>query len=355
MNARAQASANAGSVWADLAVDGDLVNVTIPMVGLTAVHGQVVHANNTPAAGVRVVFDGQPANGCGLGGCAKFTDANGEFSFSQLPARSFTLSAEDPVSGLKGAVGGPLNPGQDKALRVVLQPSALVQGRVLTAGGTPAAGITSELTVGTEHLFLGTDAEGRFSYPAVPLVPYTLQFSDPIGTGSARRTGTITGGLNLGDIALDEAPPQVVSLTPAASATRVPLGQVLTIVFSEPIDPAGVTAAGIALAGPAGAVTAVQTLGAGDTTVTLTPLSPLDDESRYTLRITGIKDRLGKVMPDYTASFATVDITPPRIPRLLACAGVERRAHLLDDPHQVLRADRSGRVRLVVSAVADAG
>ena len=154
------------------------------MVGLTAVHGQVVLGDgSTPAAGAQVTFLGSPATGCGEGGCAKFADANGEFSFIQLPARSFTVWASDPVRGLKGSVGGALNPGEDKLLRIVLQPSAQVQGRVLTAGGRAASGVTCELTVGGQHLFLGTGTDGRFSFPAVPLGAYTLDFSDPIGTG----------------------------------------------------------------------------------------------------------------------------------------------------------------------------
>jgi 5-hydroxyisourate hydrolase-like protein (transthyretin family) len=311
IDAKAQSSSNAGSVVTDLAYSGDVVQVTIPMVGLTAVHGQVVNADNSPAAGVQVTFLGMPSTGCDVGGCSKFTDGTGQFSFIQLPARSFTVWASDPIHSLNGSVGGSLNPGEDKALRVVLQPSAVVQGRVLTAGGRVASSITCELAVGGGQLFVGTGIDGRFSFPAVPLGAYTLEFSDPIGSGIARRSGTFTGDMDFGDVVLDEAPPQVASLTPTASASRVPLNQVLTIVFSEPIDPAGVTASGMALAGPAGPVTSLLALGAGDTTVTLTPLSPLKDEARYTLKITGIKDRLAKVMNDYTASFTTVDITAP--------------------------------------------
>ena len=309
VTARAQESANAGSAWADLAFNADTVRVSITMIGLTAVHGQVVYSDNTPAAGAEVTFIGAAQANC-EGGCTRYADANGEFSFAQLATRSFTLWAADPVRNLKGSVGGTLNPGEDRALRVVLQPSAIVEGRVLSAGGVPAAGVTCELTVGAEHLFVATAADGRFSFPAAPLSPYTLDLSDPVGPGVARRSGTLVANVDLGDIRLDEAPPQVVSLTPTASATRVPVNQAVTIVFSEAIDPAGVTAAGFSLTGPAGPVTAVLALVSGDTTVTLTPVAPLADESRYALRITGVRDRLGKLMADYAASFTTVDVTP---------------------------------------------
>ena len=113
---------------------------------------------------------------------------------------------------------------------------------------------------------------------------------------------------------LDEAPPAVATLTPSASSRGVALGQAFTIVFSEPIQPSTVTAANIQLTGPAGAVAATLDPSGNDTTVVLTPLAPLAAETRYTLRVKKITDRVGRAMSaDYTAEFTTVDITPPTI------------------------------------------
>ena len=114
--------------------------------------------------------------------------------------------------------------------------------------------------------------------------------------------------------------------------------------FSEPVDPAGVTASGIALVGPSGPVTSLLALGTGDTTVTLTPLSPLEDESA--LHAENHRDqgppgegdeRLRRIVHHRGHHAAQRD-------RPLAGSGRQRRADLLDDPHQVLRADRPGRV-----------
>ena len=49
-----------------------------------------------------------------------------------------------------------------------------------------------------------------------------------------------------------------------------------------------------------------------DTVATLTPLAALADQTRYTLRVRGVLDRVGKMMAaDYVATFTTVDVKPP--------------------------------------------
>src|SRR5207244_9327893 len=139
----------------------------------------------------------------------------------------FTVAARDPISGLKGAVSGTLVPGETKVVRVVLQPSADVTGRALFADGRPADGIAAELIPlsgdghGLASLFAGTQVDGRFTFTGVPIAPFRLELKDPLGSGFARRLGTATGEVSLGDIVLDEAPPTVTSTTPPASATGV--------------------------------------------------------------------------------------------------------------------------------------
>ena len=50
--------------------------------------------------------DGSPASGCD-GPCTQgVKPADGTFAFVNVPARTFTVSAVDAVSGLKGAAGG---------------------------------------------------------------------------------------------------------------------------------------------------------------------------------------------------------------------------------------------------------
>ena len=154
--------------------------------------------------------------------------------------------------------------------------------------------------------------DGSFVFDPAPLAPYTLMLQDPIGSGIAQRTGTVTANSLLGDIVLDEAPPAIAASAPAASASAVPQNQIITLTFTEPILPGTVNATNVVLESPTGPVTYALNISNGDTVATLTPLAPLKDETRYVIRVENVKDRVGKVMPArYTSTFTTVDITAP--------------------------------------------
>jgi hypothetical protein len=315
--ATSQVSRDSGSATTELAFDGDIATVTVVLAGLREVSGTAYFADGRVAPRVEVTLEGQPESGCAGRFCVTFAAADGNFSFVDVPARTFTVTARDPVTNLKGAVGGALNPGERRVVRIVLEPTGRMTGRVLLPNGNPAQGIVADLvirpgTLDERHLFLETGGDGALAFDAVPMGPFALALQDSIGPGVARRTGTLAGDLALGDIPLDAAPPMVASTAPEASAVRVPQEQVIRIVFSEPVDAATVNADAVILSSPSGVVTALLNLSGGDTVATLTPLSPLRDETRYSLRVRAVKDRIGKVMvADYVMSFTTVDITAP--------------------------------------------
>ena len=82
--------------------------------------------------------------------------------------------------------------------------------------------------------------------------------------------------------------------------------------FSEAISPGTATEATIKVLSPDGPVTGVLQVTDGDTVVTFTPLSLLRDQTRYTIVVSGIEDRIGTAMAgSFTSTFTTVDITPP--------------------------------------------
>ena len=96
--------------------------------------------------------------------------------------------AIDEIAGLKGVAGDVVNPGGTRDVRIVLEPSAIVTGRVLLPGNLPAQGVVVEVVIpkpGTEpdhHLFAQSDVNGTFTFPAVPSGgPRTFTFDDPIG------------------------------------------------------------------------------------------------------------------------------------------------------------------------------
>jgi len=313
-----QVTGTAGSVVGDLQFEGQTAKVTVVMIGLSRVSGTVVKADGSPSAGAEVTLSGQPASGC-LGDCVVFADAAGAFTFLDVPAKTFTVTARDPISNLKGAVGGSLSGGETRVVRVVLEPSAIVRGRVLFSNGGLALGVVADLSrpapwdsSTTQRLFVESRSDGVFEFSTVAIGTWNLSLQDPAGSGLARRTVAVTGLMDLRDIVLDEAPPMVTGMTPAASSAGVPRDQMISIVFSEPVSPTTVNGTTVVLSEAAGTVAGLVDLTAGDKTVTFTPLVPLKDQTRYTVRVSGVKDRLDKPMSAaYVASFTTIDVKPP--------------------------------------------
>jgi hypothetical protein len=217
--------------------------------------------------------------------------------------------------GLGSVVFDSVAPGGVRDVRLVLEPTGRVTGRVLLANGTAAGGIVGELvSAGSRRFFAESAADGTLTFDGLPLGSFTLNLTDPIGPGVARRSGTVTGDSQLGDILLDEVPPVVVSLSPAPASVGVGLRPAITIGFSEPIDLGTATPPAITLTGPAGAVAGLLASTAGDTAVTLSLLADLQPHTSYTVRVTGIRDRIGKTMAqEYVASFTTVDLQPPAV------------------------------------------
>ena len=81
----------------------------------------------------------------------------------------------------------------------------------------------------------------------------------------------------------DRVPPSLVSTSPVAGATSVPLGASAVAAFDEALLPSSVVAT---LTGPAGTVPVTVTVGA-DRTVTLTPVAPLAFATTYSADVSG--------------------------------------------------------------------
>ena len=360
IRAEAQVTSDQGGAWADVVYGGQTHYVRIVLKGLGNITGTVVDDAGVPAGDVGVTLNasGQPSQ-------TIFAGPEGAFSFGNIPSGAFTVLAEDTVNHISGSTGGILLPGESIDVRVVLEPTESVTGVVLFPDQRPASGIALVMTGSDNILYGETDTDGSFTFAAVPLGTYTLMLDDPIGTGLAtRQVSVVDAPVNLGDIVLDEILPEVVSVDPIPGAVNVSLDQTVTINFSKPILPGTVTEDSIVLTRDDGVtVTGILTVGSGDTSVTLTPLSPLSDEARYTLWISaappfdkldtgepvgisqseavmyfpllakfeeydtngngylsrdeypgGVQDRLGRVMQQaFTCSFTTVDITPPAV------------------------------------------
>jgi protocatechuate 3,4-dioxygenase beta subunit len=325
LTAHSQTTPNRGHSLAEITHPGEEINVNIVMVGVATVSGIVVKNDDTPAIGVKVSLTGQPSSGC-AGPCQIFTGTDGRFIFHDIPARTFTLNAIDPIINLKGAAGGTLNPGEEKNLRIVLEPSASLSGKVLFSNGFPAGSMSLELKLtqgtNTRFFYMETTPEGNFQFEVVPLGEYTLTITDPIGSGFAQKQGSIIDDINFGDIILDEAPPMVATIAPLQDSLNVSLNSAIEITFTEPINPASLNSTNLVLASTNGIVTTAMTISEGDTKVTLTPVAPLKDSTIYTLRVKDLRDRVAKKMEsDFVSKFTTLDQTPPHIVELTPNSG----------------------------------
>ncbi|MEQ1870326.1 MAG: Ig-like domain-containing protein, partial [Vicinamibacterales bacterium] len=322
VRASAQVTGNpsVGTAGGSLLFENDIADVTATLLGLSVIEGTVYERqNNTllPAANASVRLYGQPGSGCS-GACQQSTDALGKFRFSNVPAQTFTVVASS-LNGQQGSIGDVLIPGTTKSgLEVILAPAVTMTGRVLLANGNPAGGVVADLTLNGGHLFAETGADGQFSYEAIGAGSYSLFLQDPVGGGIARKSGAVvlTGPLALGDVTLDEAPPAVVESTPANGDVNVSRTTEIHVRFSESLNAGSVNATSVTLLGPAGLVAGLIDTLTDDTEVRfrLLPGSQLTDQTRYTLRVSGVKDRAGRAMTaDYIAAFTTVDVTPPSI------------------------------------------
>ncbi|RLC30425.1 MAG: hypothetical protein DRH37_05400, partial [Deltaproteobacteria bacterium] len=360
IQAQSQVTDDKGYAWTDVASAGQTTYVRIVLKGLGNITGTVVDDTGDPAAGARVM--------CTIGGIESFTvfaDPQGQFLFSNVSPGKFTVLAEDIVHHVSGSTGGVLTPSGTADVRVVLEPTESVTGVAVFSDQRPAPGVAVQLAGADTTLYGETGSDGRFSFAAVPVGSWALTLDDPVGVGLATMTvNVVDTALDLGSIVLDDTLPAVVATDPTAGAIHVPLDPVIHMTFSKPINPGTVNADSITLTRNDGEkVTGILTVESGDTSVTFTPLSPLDDEARYTLTISAappfdeldldhnnsisqdeavhyfplvmkfdeydtngdnilswdeyphsVADRLGRVMKQaYVASFSTVDITPPAV------------------------------------------
>jgi len=114
----------------------------------------------------------------------------------------------------------------------------------------------------------------------------------------------------------DTTAPSVSSTIPQNSATGVPLGSSLSVIFSEPMDPASINTTTLLLS--QGTTTIAGTVTFSGVTATFAPSSALDPSTVYTATVTtGVRDLAGNALAAiYTWSFTTglvPDTTAPMI------------------------------------------
>jgi 5-hydroxyisourate hydrolase-like protein (transthyretin family) len=305
---RTQDGLQSGSSIGQITFDGETIRLVVVLAGISKVTGTVSFADGRPARNANVVIK--------IGNTERSQSANddGEFTFTNVSARFFTVVATDPVTLLKGSFSDLLNPGESREAPVVLQPTGSVVATVQGESGTPAFGVAGEIVIGTRHFFAQSGANGTITFEALPVGQFTLTLEDPLGIGVAARVGTVAGPVDLGTVTLDSSRPVVTSVTPESGSIGVPSDTRVRIVFSEPLSAASVNAAAVLVSDGTGLVEGTVTLSDGDTTATFTPTAVFKEKTQYSVRITGVRDLSGHEMAaDHVTSFTTKDVTKPTV------------------------------------------
>ena len=149
-----------------------------------------------------------------------------------------------------------------------------------------------------------------------PYTSFTFQVEDDGGTAG--------GGVNLDPnpktmtinvTPVDTTPPTVTGFTPAGGATGVAISSLLTVTFSEALNPSTVNTNTVQLMNGSSAVAASVSYNAGSNSVTLTPTAALANSTSYTVVVvggaSGIKDLAGNALvANASSSFTTVPAAP---------------------------------------------
>jgi hypothetical protein len=117
------------------------------------------------------------------------TQSDGTFTFANVLAGNFFVTATDPVTQLSGSLSSSVTAGASNSVTVQLQPAGSILGRALNTDGiTPLAGVLVQV-FGPVFRQVNTASDGSFRFDALPLGTYTLQSFDGSGRLRARNTG----------------------------------------------------------------------------------------------------------------------------------------------------------------------
>jgi len=192
---------------------------------------------------------------------------------------------------------------------------AFVRGQVLDPDGEPVSGAL--ITTDDLPIVAVSGKDGTYT-TAVTTNGFTITTLDP----TTMNSGTITGGpLSAGEIlnltlSLVPAPPTVISFLPANGQENIPLETSVSITFSEPLDPATVTAQNLTCSGPQGPVAGTLGMTENNSRIVFRPTAPLIPNTTYTFSIsTNIRDLAGYTLEaPLVFSFTSLDTLPPALP-----------------------------------------
>jgi hypothetical protein len=240
--------------------------------------------------------------------------ANYVWTFRTGPAPTApTVISTVPVNG---AVGVPTNQAVTATFSEAMNPATIDAATftVMGPGTTAVTGVVTYVAAGSAAIFT----------PAASLTANTV-YTATITTGAMDLEGTALAKsyvwtFTIGALA-NLTSPTVISTIPVNAATGVPLNQIVSATFSEPMNPATINGATFTLTGPgATAVSGLLTYVSIGNTLTFTPSANLAPSTLYTATIkTGAQDLAGNALAsNYVWTFTTGTSTAATAPELVS-------------------------------------
>jgi hypothetical protein len=297
------------------------VETTIRLNGIGGISGQTLDSAGNPVAG-HVSISGTGAFPYNF---TFDTNNDGSFFLPQVMAGAFTanLRVQNSTITLFGSTSSSVVPGQTADITVQVQPSGSVIGTVLRSDGvTPAAGANVTLALDRGgSVVVQAQTDGTFTANGLPLGGFTARINDPVTTGQAllQHESIASNGqiVDLGSIVLNDTPMAVVSIDPADGSTGVPVNQSIKIAFTDPLQ----SLFGISFTSNGHGIGFAGSLSTDGKLATFT--GPLPDSAQIVVTVsTSVSDIFGRhpTQPT-TATFQTVDLTPPSVVSVLPTNG----------------------------------
>jgi hypothetical protein len=273
--------------------------VPAPRISVT-----VLVADESPLTAVTVGGNAVTLDSNGLVTTEVTVDANGEFTIVATDSNGLTTSLKHRVQ-----VNGS-SPAAATIQRI--SPDSPTAEFQIVLYGAAQPGLRFEIVGGLVAKQTGTvGSDGKF-VAMVALIPNTINHIQVTVSGA---NGLASPAVSA-DVVHDSIPPQIVSTTPATSATNVPLDSTIRIVFSEPIRAADLS--NIQVRAGSSLVTYVSSLLTDSRTVTLTPSVSLGQSSAVQVTVPAtLSDLAGNAFgAAWSFNFKTIDTQAPAAPVL---------------------------------------
>ena len=273
---------------------------TVAGPGGTAVAGTVAYS------GVTATFTPTVALAYGAAYTATITTGAMDVAGQPLPANyvwTFTTITPLPVVistiPANGATNVPIGQVLSATFSEAMAPAS-ISGATFTVTGPGGAAVSGTVT------YAGVVA--TFT-PAAKLA-YSTVYTATITTGATDLAAQPLAANYVWTFTTITPVPAVVSTVPANGATSVPIGQVLTATFNEPMTPDTLDAASFTVT--AGGITIPGAVSYSGLVATFTPTSNLNYSTVYTATITtGVYNPQGQELPaNYVWTFTTISPTP---------------------------------------------